>query len=266
MELHYRLLLRELTQPSQWFSSLSPSTGLQAQPFGSSHLVQHVRCFGTVVSLSLNMDEPVEAVIDDTTGTVHVKLGSCIDVTGTVSLMPNTELKALQLDATSLHVQHDSNVLLVRLLECIQLYRTCYLNSGWTASECCHIADHQSSCMLNTGSAEFYQQQHLHDNALHAPESVDDSTVNAAVLSHNNDVQRNSTETLQLKVETVPAEVVHIPLGTQLYSIISAATSGISISTMLQELTTVHTEAAVQDALVELQLDVTAAAAAVRVV
>jgi DNA/RNA endonuclease YhcR with UshA esterase domain len=117
MKLHYRLLLRELTQPSQWFSSSLSSTALQAQPFGSSHLVQHVRCFGTVVSLSLNMDEPVQAVIDDTTGTVHVKvplalskrliqqdhlqLGSCVDVTGTVSLMPNTELKALQIDATS---------------------------------------------------------------------------------------------------------------------------------------------------------------------
>jgi hypothetical protein len=63
------------------------------------------------------MDEPVEAVIDDTTGTAHVKvplalsnrliqqdqlqLGSCIDVTGTVSLMPNTELKALQINAAS---------------------------------------------------------------------------------------------------------------------------------------------------------------------
>jgi DNA/RNA endonuclease YhcR with UshA esterase domain len=117
MELHYRLLLQELTQPSQWCSSLTSSSALQAQPFGSSHLVQHVRCFGTVVSLILNMDEPAEAVIDDTTGTVHVKvpqalsqrliqqdqlqLGSCVDVTGTVSLMPSTEPKALQIDATS---------------------------------------------------------------------------------------------------------------------------------------------------------------------
>jgi hypothetical protein len=129
------------------------------------------------------------------------------------------------------------------------------MNSGWTASECCHIADHQSSRMLNTDNADFHQQQHLHDNALHAPESVDNSAVKATVQSHNYDVQHNSTETLQLKVATVPAEVVHIPLGTQLYNIISAATSGITISIMLQNLTTVHTEASVQDALVELQLD-----------
>jgi hypothetical protein len=109
--------------------------------------------------------------------------------------------------------------------------------------------------MPDTGNADCHQQQQLHDNALHAPKDINNATMNAKAQSHSDDVQHTSTETLQLKVATVPAEVVHIPLGTQLYSIISAATSGITISTMLQNLTTVHTEAAVKDALVELQLD-----------
>jgi aspartyl/asparaginyl-tRNA synthetase len=63
------------------------------------------------------MDEPADLVLDDTTGTIHVQiplalsqrltqqdqlqLGSCVDVTGTVSFMPSTAPKALQIDATS---------------------------------------------------------------------------------------------------------------------------------------------------------------------
>jgi hypothetical protein len=123
-------------------------------------------------------------------------------------------------------------------------HKSCYFNPSWIASTC------------DTDSTDCDQQQQSHSNALHDPESIDNSTMKAAAQSHNDSIQHNSTETLQSKTATAPDEVVHtIPLSTQLYNIINAATRGIPISTMLQKLTTVHTEAAVQDALVELQLE-----------
>jgi hypothetical protein len=138
-------------------------------------------------------------------------------------------------------------------------YTKYYKTSNWKGSRCDLADQHSSSGIVNDFDAHGCDRQQQSDsNGLHAFNKINTTTVNAAVQMHNvADVQHNNAEALQAIAATdTDTVVVHEPLATQLYSMISAATSGMSLNTMLQKLSSVYTEAAVQDALTELQLDI----------